>query len=159
MSPDTSTDASDFYRLRERFFSLTRSELSCPAVNDSAAPWGVIMEIGYATAIVTVSAFSSGEVNVLRSCGGHYLHAESRESVRRAGVFFLQRATLLQTSMAEANTFLLPNSDEVFFWFRTDYGIYSATMSASELSSRRDDVSRLYYAGLAILHEVQFAIL
>lgn len=110
------------------------------------------MEIGYPEAIVTTVSFADGTVSVLRSAGGGFFGGGDK-SVQSAGKAFLKQAQVFQPQMTLTDDFPAPNTGHVVFYLRTDGGVYTTSVSESDLRLQSHSLFHFYCAGLQILHE------
>ena len=137
--------------LRSKYFDIPRGP-SFPQPTSATEPWGAIMEVGHAPAIVTTVAFSDGTASVVRSTGGGFFGGGDA-TVQEARVAFLREAALAQPQSVHVTEFPHPGIGAVMFYFRSDSGVCSVSGLIEALGQRGHPLNSLFVAASRILHE------
>jgi hypothetical protein len=140
-----------FPELRRKALMIQRVEVGLPAPARPTDPWGVIMEMGYPDATVTVVAFSDGAASIYLSSGGGFIGGGEHEAIRRAAQELVRTAARFQPGMTPTSTFPEPQRGQTFFYLRTDQGVYAAAAPQRDLGERRHPLSPLFLAAQDVI--------
>jgi hypothetical protein len=122
--------------LREQILKLSRDKCGLPATAGPIEPCAVLMDWGVSSGTATVVAVADGTVSIyLRSGGGSIGGGQSRGAIREAGRKFLSLASESLSKMQETTEYPLPGKGQVYFYVRTDAGVFTARTSQEELNS------------------------
>jgi len=129
-------DPSEAYvGLRNMMLQGSRAKFNLPAPAKPSEPWGVIMDWGLERGIATVVAMSDGSASVYLSGGGGYIGGVGQEPIRAAAKRAVEVARTVQLPAEPTTDFRLPETGGVFFYFRTDAGVFAFRTRTQEVRS------------------------
>jgi hypothetical protein len=137
--------------LRHQALHGSRVELGLLEPYDATKPWGVLMEMTYDEASVTVFALSDGNASIYLSTGGGFIGGIGQESVRHAAIAMVRVAGTLASQMSSTDMFPLPERGRTIFYLRTEAGMLTGSATEQELAQRRHPLSQLFFAGQDII--------
>jgi hypothetical protein len=137
--------------LRHQALHGSRVELGLREPCEATKPWGVLMEMTYDEASVTVFALSDGNASIYLSTGGGFIGGIGQEPVRRAAIAMVQVAGTVASQMSPTDTFPLPDRGRTIFYLRTEAGVLTGTATERELAQRRHPLSPLFFAGQDVI--------
>lgn len=140
-----------FPELRRKALTAQRVEVGLPAPARPTDPWGVLMEMGYESATVTVVAFSDGTASIYLSSGGGFIGGGEHETIRRAAQELVRTAAPFQSGMTATSMFPEPRRGETIFYLRTDQGVYAAGAPQRDLAERRHPLAPLFLAAQDVI--------
>jgi hypothetical protein len=140
--------------LRERALSVTAEELGLAPSSERPRVWGVLMETGYAEALVILLVLAEGTTSLYFGTGGGVIGAGEHERVRRVATAFLSQAERQQPDLVPTTDYPLPTVGQVRFYVRTFADTRTGEASEEALGNGQHPLSRLFLAG----HEVIAAI-
>jgi hypothetical protein len=140
--------------MREQAFSIGAEQLGLAPSNEHPHVWGVLMETGYAEALVTLLVLAEGTTSLYFGNGGGVIGAGEHELVRRASRDLLTQAERALSQMMATADYPLPAIGQVRFYIRTFTQTLTRMASEEDLGSGRHALSQLFFAG----HEVIAAI-
>ena len=110
------------------------------------------MDWGVSSGTATVVAVADGTVSVYLSSGGGSIGGgQSHAAIREAGRKFLDLAKGSLSKMQKTTDYPLPDKGQVYFYVRTDAGVFTARASQEELSAHRNPFSALGDAAQEII--------
>ncbi len=115
--------------------------------------WGVMMEVGYPGAVVTLVCVSNGMVDFYVGHGGAITEADKYESVRMKAEEFILAAETILKKLNKTKKFPLPDIERVRFYVLTFSGIYTA-QDNKNIADENHELYPLFRSG----HEVIAAI-
>jgi hypothetical protein len=121
----------------------------------SKEPYGILMEMGYPNATVTLISFASGDASLYFSSGGGVLGGGGHESVRNAAKRFVSSAQSYAGEMEMVTSYPLPASGKVKFYVLTPQGILTFEADEQDLGNRRSELFPLFYAGQDVITELR----
>jgi hypothetical protein len=140
--------------LRRMAFARTAQELGLNAT-DTGPVWGVIMEIGFSEALVSLVVFAEGSTSLYFGNGGGIIGAGEHASVRKAAGALLSVASINLKDMTDVKSPELPQVGEVRFYSLTYTGIRSASAIEDELGAGGHRLSQLFYAAQNVITAVR----
>ncbi len=111
--------------LRNRMLRVSRAELGFMPAATLTQPWAVIMDWGVDNGIATVVASSDGSASMYLSAGGGYIGGQGHEAIRHAAHAAVDLAAQFIPQAHMTAYFPLPNRGKVFFYFRTNSGVFT----------------------------------
>jgi hypothetical protein len=148
------------YKIAEIYTGL-RSKLlgarptSPPAGRSADDLWAVLMETGYATAVVTLLAFADGTVSLYLSNGGGLIGMGGHEGPRKAARALLDFAPTFLDQLRATSEFPLPLEKHTRFYLITYGGSYTAEALEEDLGNQRHSLSPLFYAAHGVITEIR----
>lgn len=140
-----------YVALRHQALNRSRVELGLTKPYEATKPWGVLMEITYDEASVTVFALSDGNASIYLSTGGGFIGGVGHEAVRHAAVAMVRVAGSLVPLLSPTETFPLPDRGRTIFYLRTEAGVLTGSATEKELAQRRHALSPLFFAGQDVI--------
>ncbi len=140
-----------YVALRHQALHGSRVQLGLPTPYEATKPWGVLMEMMYDEASVTVFALSDGNASIYLSTGGGFIGGIGQEPVRRAAIAMVRIAGTLASQMNPTDTFPLPDRGHTIFYLHSDAGALTGTATERELAQRRHALSPLFFAGQDVI--------
>lgn len=125
------SEENQYSALRNQALTVDRATVGIPSTG-GAKPWGVVMDIAYDNATITVCGFDDGSASLYFSNGGGFVGGGRHESVRQAAKALVAKAESFQPDMGLVTDFPLAKTGEVVFYLRTDEGVYSARVQERE---------------------------
>jgi hypothetical protein len=129
--------------LRERALRLSRAEIGFLPAASETQPWGVVMDWGMDHGVATVVAFADGSASVYTSTGGGSIGGQTHEAIRNAAHEAVNEADRVLSIAHRTNYIPLPKRGRVFFYLRTDAGIFTARSTEKALSAGLHPLSKL----------------
>jgi len=153
----TATPLSDAYvGLRNMALTAKAEEI----LNRKATPhevYGVLFEMGFKPAVVTVLCMADGSTSLYTSSGGGYLGLQSNKDVASAARAFLAKSKLYQQSMTKASDFPVPAVDRVRFYLLTADGVLTSETNVSDIQAVGSPLNPLWDQGQRLIFEIQKA--
>jgi len=146
-----SEDENQYSALRGQALTVDRAAVGLPEPPNSGVPWGVVMDMAYNNAVVTVCGFADGSASIYFSTGGGFIGGGRHESVRRAAQVLVYRAGEAVSQMVAAAECPLPEVDHVAFYVRTDAGILMASAYGPDLAEREHPLTPLFAAAQDVI--------
>jgi hypothetical protein len=140
-----------YVALRHQALNRSRVELGLTKPYEATKPWGVLMEITYDEASVTVFALSDGDASIYLSTGGGFIGGAGHEAVRHAAVAMVRVAGTLVSLLSPTETFPLPDRGRTIFYLRTEAGVLTGSATEKELVQRRHALAPLFFAGQDVI--------
>lgn len=152
-SQTTKASGKDVYLgLREQILKLSRDKCGLPAIAAPTEPCAALMDWGVNAGTATVVAVADGTVSIYLSSGGGSIGGgQSHATIRDAGRRFLGLAKDSLSKMEKTDEYPLPGKGQVYFYVRTDAGVFTARTSQQEMSSHRHPLSALGDAAQEII--------
>ena len=129
--------------LRNKVLSLNPSEIGLSRT-DKNPVWGVIMETGYADAVVTLVTIADGTVSLYISNGGGIIGIGQHDGPRKACLSFLSQSLRFIQYAKPTSSFPLPKEGYTRFYFLTYDGIFTVENVEGDLGNERLPLSPLF---------------
>jgi hypothetical protein len=117
--------------------------------------WGVIMEMGFPDATVTLVALVDGTASLYFSSGGGFIGGVGHEAVRKAASKMCHVADAFVPSCSPATEFPFPKQGYTIFYILTKDGKVTATALESDLGEEKHALSSLFYAGQDVITQLR----
>lgn len=151
-APNATPRKDVYLDLRNQVLNLSRDKCGLTVTAGPTEPCAVLMDWGVNNGTATVVAVQDGTVSIyLSSGGGHLGGGQGYPAIRAAGQKFLNLAKESLSKMLKTKEYPLPGKGEVYFYVRTDAGVFTARASQEELSSHRHPLSALGDAAQEII--------
>ena len=118
-------------------------------------PYGLLMEMGIQTSVVTVVCFVDGDANVYYKSGGGMIGGISHENVRSAAKAFVALAPKALLKMVKATDFPLPGADKVRFYILTPQGVFTTETNRQALTNAKSELGALFYSGQEVVTQMR----
>jgi hypothetical protein len=133
--------------LRNQILSLRPSNAGIKPSSEIPNIWGVLMEIGYPQAVVTLVSLADGTTSLYFSNGGKRIDGGQHARVSQASKSFVTITENYYAQMTLTETFPLPTIGRVKFYVLTYSGIYTIDVDEYEIAYRNHELSRMFYYG------------
>ena len=117
---------------------------------DSAKPFGILMDISLPQGNATIVAFISGDASFYAGTGGGVIGGIGHEKVRNAARNFVISSAKFLDKMTVTTAYPLPEPGKVRFYVLTPKCIF--TYEANEIDLRKNEFAPLYAAGHQLLN-------
>jgi hypothetical protein len=152
-SPARQTPNNPYAGLRDMALNSPREKLGIPAPAKKDEVWGLLMDWGVGNGTVTAVAFADGSASVYLSGGGGFIGGQGNESIRNAAIRAVAVANESKGAGRPTSSFPRPHEGEVFFYFRTESGVLTATASEADLRTGQGGLAPLGNAVQEVITE------
>jgi hypothetical protein len=111
------------------------AKFGLPPGSKPSEPWGVLMDWGVNKGTATIVVGADGSASVYFSSGGGYIGGIGQEPIRAAAKNAVGVAATVHLPAHATQTFPLPETNGVFFYFLTDAGVFTFRTSVQELNN------------------------
>jgi hypothetical protein len=143
-----------YLKLREQALSFGAAEIKAPPVVPGGRALGVIMDLGYDTAVVSVMGLADGTTSTYVSNGGARIGVGDHEAVAAASKRWVEVAETAGP-LAETDGDALPPDGTIRFNVLTTGPRLFAEAREDELGLERHPLHGLYAAGQAVIGEMR----
>jgi hypothetical protein len=147
-----------YLELRQQAIETDPKRLGLPGKLDPAAPYGVLMEMGMPSSVVTLACFADGDARLYYQTGGGMIGGIGHESVRKVARELVAQTRKILPRMTRTASYPLPGLDRVQFYALTPGGVFTIATSREALGESRSDLAALFQSGqevVAQMREVQ----
>jgi hypothetical protein len=141
--------------LRRQVFESTPETLGLTIASESKAPWAILMEMGYPTAVVTLASFATGDASLYFSSGGGILGGGYHQPVHDAAKRFVATAEDYVDKMALVTLYPVPELGRVRFYVLTRQGVFTSEAREQDLGAKKNELASLFYAGQDVITELR----
>jgi hypothetical protein len=142
-----------YMKLRRRALETTAGNLGIEEkVNE---PYGLLMEMGIQSSVVTLVCLSDGDASLYYKTGGGMTGGISHESVRNAAKELVGLARKPLSKMTRTTDYPLPGPDKVRFYALTPQGIFTTETSRQALASPQNELARLFASGQEVVAQMR----
>ncbi len=117
--------------------------------------FGVLMEMGISTSVVTLAAFADGDASIYYKTGGGMIGGGSHETVRAASKDLVARAQKALPRMTKTTSFPLPEDGRVRFYVLTQRGVFTTETSRQSLGERPTELAALFASGQEVVAQMR----
>ena len=135
--------------LRERLFTADSAEIGITPIPGEA--WGIVMDMGQPTTVVTLMSLSDGSASLYFSTGGGIIGGEGQPPVREAAVAFVRVASANLGHLKQVSAHPLPAPGQTSFYVFTPEGVFGAEVAEQDLGQGRHALSPLFQAGQGVI--------
>ena len=157
-APPVATDTSPqgvYSKLRQSALTVDRSRVGIPPSSPDAPVWGVLMEMGYDKATITLFTLIDGTTSLYFSNGGGVIGGHGHEPVCEANAAFIAEANRSLSLLKPGTSTSIPTTNQAIFYALTDDGYLTGTGQLAELGSGRHPLARLFHAGDDVLTQLR----
>jgi hypothetical protein len=141
--------------LRNRIFTSTPEELGFTKQGSASNVYGILMEMGFPKAVVTLVSLRDGTASLYVGTGGGVIGGGEHENVRRAAIDFVSQSEKNLAQMKKTDTFPYPAVGRVRFYVLTFDGVFTTEASESEVGTGKHNLSLLAQAGNEVLTQLR----
>jgi hypothetical protein len=140
--------------LRSLVLQGARSNFALPPGSRPTQPFAVVVDRASPDGSSTVIAIADGSASVYLSSGGSSIGGgQSHEAIRNAALQTVKCADEVQPLMHVTTDYPVASQGQVNFYAVTDAGVFTASATEEDLSSRHSPFSKLGDATQAIVAE------
>jgi hypothetical protein len=144
-----------YTRLREQIIRLKPGEVGIFSTPDLPHVWGVLMEIGFPKAAVTLVALADGTASLYYGTGGGIVGGGHHAVVAAAARAMVASAEGFLQDMSSTSKFPLPDVGWVVFYVLTYTGACTAVAIDGDLRAGGQPLSPLYYRGQEVITQLR----
>ena len=144
-----------YMNLRQEALSMTPESLGQAGQVHNDEAYGVAMEMGMGSSVVTLACFADGDARLYYKTGGGMIGGGGHERVRKAAREFVLLAQKALPGMAPTADFPLPEPDRVRFYALTPGGTYTVETDRQDLGEASSELSALFYSGQQVVTEMR----
>jgi len=141
--------------LRERALTIPPSELGVVSGPGHVRVWAVLMETGYAEAVVSRVCLADGTTSLYFSNGGGVIGGGQHPHVRNAADKLIALADARADELDVTETYPTPAVGRVRFYACTFDGVRTAEADEQDLGRGRHALSPLFHASHAVIAAVR----
>jgi hypothetical protein len=157
-TPEQVTAAVDRYlALREVAFSTHPEDVEVQITPGKEQVYGVIVEYQTDDALVTVTAFASGDASYYRSTGGGKIGGRREPTVAGAARALVALAQVQLADLPAVKDYPTPKPGNVRIYALTTTGLRSAEEVREDIQDPQDRLAGLFAGGRKIVSEFQAA--
>ena len=149
------TPAEAFMRLRQEALETPIASLGLPGEIKPNEPFGILMEMGVPSSVVTLACFANGDARLYYKTGGGMVGGISHEKVRKAAQVFTGLARKAMARMSRVTNFPVPREDRVRFYVLTPRGVFSTETDREALGEPGNELAPLFYSGQEVVTEMR----
>jgi hypothetical protein len=155
LAQDDPPIAGQFSALREQAFSASAKTIGI-ALSSSSEPWGVVMEMGFPEALVTLVSLKDGTASLYFSNGGGVIGAGQHKSVSVAAKNLVMVSKGYLSRLSKTQVHPLPEIGKVRFYLLSESGIFaSEQVDKKELADGAHPLSGLFYLGNEVITAIR----
>jgi hypothetical protein len=144
-----------YTELRNLALRSSRADIGFLPTANPTDVWGVVMDWSIGNGIATVAAFADGSASVYLSSGGASIGGQAHESIRNAAHQALIAANEIRPQTHLTTYFPLPKRGQVYFYLRTDSGVFTARARQKQLRTNAHALSKLGNAMQGVITQYQ----
>jgi hypothetical protein len=141
--------------LRDKIIGLSPIEIGVVPSSGIPNAWGILMELGFPEAAVTLVSLADGTTSLYFNNGGGIIGSGEHEVVAQATRAFVAAAEEYRHDMLPADSFPLPHVGRVRYYILTFTGIFTAEADEGELAEARCFLSPLYCSGQEVITQLR----
>jgi hypothetical protein len=144
-----------YMHLRKQALETTPESLGQAGQVHNDEAYGVVMEMGLPSSVVTLACFADGDARVCYKTGGGMIGGGGHERVRKAAKELVLLAQKALPGMTPTTDFPLPEPDQVRFYALTPRGLRTVETGRQELGEAESELSRLFYSGQEVVTQMR----
>lgn len=141
--------------LREQALTVPSRQLHLDPAPGRMQVWGVIMEIGFPEATVTLVALADGTTSLYFSNGGGIIGVGQHQVVRSASDRLIATTDAHVAEFRPTSTHPLPATGRVRFYVRTFSGLKTAEADEQELANEGHPLSPIFLAAHGVITAIR----
>ncbi|MBW8878617.1 MAG: hypothetical protein JF614_26975 [Acidobacteria bacterium] len=144
-----------YLELRQQAITTDPKRLVLPGELKPDEAFGVLMEMGISTSVVTLASFADGDASIYYKTGGGMIGGVSHETVRAASKDLVARAQKALPRMIKTTSFPLPEDGRVRFYVLTPRGVFTTETSRQTLGERQSELAALFSSGQEVVAQMR----
>lgn len=149
------TPAESFTRLRQEALATPAASLGLAGELKPNEPYGVLMEMGIPSSVVTLACFANGDARLYYKTGGGMVGGISHEKIRKAAQEFTALARKTMTRMSRVTSYPVPAEDRVRFYVLTPRGVFTTETDREALGEPGNELAPLFYSGQEVVTQMR----
>jgi hypothetical protein len=149
------TPEAAYMELRRQAIETDPKRLALAGERRPEDVFGVLMEMGISSSVVTLACFADGDARVYYKTGGGMIGGISHENVRAVAKDLVARAQKAQGRMIKTSAYPLPADDRVRFYVLTPRGVLTTETSRLALGERQGELSALFTQGQEVVAQMR----
>lgn len=141
--------------MRNRVLKLVPTEVGIVQSKEIPNVWGVLMEMGFRQAVVTLVSLADGTTSLYFGNGGGIIGGGEHAAVAQASKSFVANSEKYFQRMTPAESFPLPSVGRVKFYILTFSGAFTADIDENELDNGKHDLSPLFCSGQEVITQLR----
>lgn len=118
-------------------------------------PYGLVMEMGISSSVVTLACFANGDAGLYYQTGGGMIGGIAHDNVRKAAQEFVALAPKAMAGMSPATDHPLPDPDTVRFYVLTPRGTFTTQTDREALAEPGNELAPLFYSGQEVVAQMR----
>jgi hypothetical protein len=144
-----------YMKLRQQALEKDPARLGLPGELEDDEPYGVLMEMGIPSSVVTLACFADGDAGIYYKTGGGMKGGVAHDNVRRAAKEFIALSQKALPRMIRTTSHPLPDVDKVRFYVLTPRGTFTTEAHRQALGATQSDLSALFYSGQEVVAQMR----
>lgn len=146
-----------FANLRRKAFETSAQNLGQAGDVAENQAFGMVMEMGLSSSVVTLTCFADGDAAVYYQTGGGMIGGIAHETTRKAAKEFVAAGGKVLPALSRVNGLPpLPEQDKVRFSALTPRGVFTTEVDREALGDAQPDaLSTLFYSGQKVVSEMR----
>lgn len=144
-----------YMNLRQEALAMTPESLGQAGQVHNDEAYGVVMEMGMASSVVTLACFADGDARLYYKTGGGMVGGHGHERVRKAAKEFVLLAQKALPGMTPTTDYPLPESDKVRFYALTPRATLTIETDRQDLGEEPGELSALFYSGQEVVTQMR----
>jgi len=144
-----------FDGLRDMAFSLTPVQLGVSFPDDKTIVYGIVMDWGMNSAVVTTVCYQTGDASLYLSSGGGIIGGGGHQAVNSAAKQFVSLAQTYLDKATKTETTDLPATDEIKFYLLTNKGVFAGEEQMKNFENETSKWLPLFEEGNKVITELR----
>ena len=144
-----------YMNLRQEALAMTPETLGQAGQVHNDEPYGVVMEMGMGSSVVTLACFADGDARLYYKTGGGMVGGHGHERVRKAAKEFVLLAHKALPGMIPTTDYPLPEPDKVRFYALTPRATLTVETDRQDLAEAPSELSSLFYSGQEVVTQMR----
>ncbi len=141
--------------MRNQILALVPNEVGMKQSSELPNVWGVLMEMGYPKAVVTLVSLADGTASLYFGNGGGIIGGGEHALVAKASKSFVTSSEQYLQYVSPTQSHPLPSVGRVKFYLLTFSGVFTADVDEKELGNRKHNLSQLFYNGQGVITQLR----
>jgi hypothetical protein len=141
--------------LRNMVLTLDPSKIGAKQSPETPHVWGMLMEMGYSQAPVTLVSLADGTTSLYFGNGGGMIGGGEHEAIAQASKAFIATSEKYFQRMTPTRSFPLPAVGRVKFYILTFSGVYTVDVDENELGGGGHELSPLFASGQEVITQMR----
>jgi hypothetical protein len=144
-----------YIEMRKQVLTLVPNEVGIVQSQEIPNVWGVLMEMGYPKAVVTLVSLADGTTSLYFGNGGGIIGGGEYPAVAKASKTLVSHSEKYFKSIIPTTSFPLPSLGRVKFYILTFEGVFTADGEEKDLGKGQHNLSPLFYSGQEVITQLR----